>query len=121
MRVLIVDNVTFMRLRLREMLESMGHEVVGEAIDGNEATLKYIRLKPDLVTMDIMLPLKDGIVTTKNIRSMDPQAKILIISSIGEKAKVKAAVRAGAYDVILKPVDEIRFICAVAKTSDHSL
>lgn len=103
------------------MLESMEHNVVGEAVDGNEAILKYDKLKPDLVTMDIMLPFKNGIETTKDIRFMDPQAKILIISSLGEKSTVKAAVGLGAYDFILKPVDETRFISAIARAAGYSL
>ncbi|MEB3103878.1 response regulator [Ferviditalea candida] len=117
MRVFIVEDVAFMRLMLRKILESAGHEVVGEAVDGNDAVNKYIRLKPDLVTMDIMMPFKDGIAATKAIRAMDPQAKILIVSSIGEKAMVKAAVLSGAFDFIIKPVDEVKLLNAVAKAS----
>ncbi len=120
MRVLIVDDNAFMRLRLREILESAGHEVVGEAADGHDAITKYIRLKPNLVTMDLMLPSRDGIMTTKIIRSIDPRAKVLIISAMGQEAMVKEAVRSGACDFIIKPVDENKFLTAVTKVSDNS-
>lgn len=117
MRILIVDDAAFMRMMLRKILESAGHEVVGEAVDGNDAIFKYNELKPDLVTMDITMPQKDGIAATKNIRSADPNAKILITSAMGQSAMVKEAVMSGAFDFIVKPVDEERLLAAVAKAS----
>ncbi|MBP1155712.1 MULTISPECIES: response regulator [unclassified Paenibacillus] len=117
MRVLIVDDAAFMRMTLRKILESAGHEVAGEAVDGDDAILKYNELKPDLVTMDITMPRKDGIAATKAIRSVDPNAKILITSAMGQAAMVKEAVLSGAFDFIVKPVDEDRLLAAVTKAS----
>ncbi|HEY8528513.1 MAG TPA: response regulator [Paenibacillaceae bacterium] len=115
LRVMIVDDAAFMRMVLRRILESAGHEVVGEAADGNEAVEKYVELKPDLVTMDITMPNKDGIEATRVIRAIDPNAKILMTSAMGQEAMVKQAVLSGAYDFVVKPVDEERFLRAVAK------
>lgn len=112
-----MDDAAFMRMMLRKILESAGHEVVGEAVDGNDAISKYTTLKPELVTMDITMPNKDGIEATKAIHAIDPKAKILMTSAMGQEAMVKEAVLSGALDFIVKPVDETRFLTAVANAS----
>lgn len=114
MRVLIVDDATFMRIALRKILEGAGHEVIGEAVDGKDAVKKYAELKPKLVTMDITMPEVDGIAATRAIRTLDPQAKILIISAMGQEHMVQEAILAGAYDFVVKPIDEKRLLQAVA-------
>ncbi|MBW5447347.1 response regulator [Cohnella sp. CFH 77786] len=114
MRVMIVDDAAFMRMMLRRLLEGAGHEVVGEAADGNEAVAKYKRLNPDLVTMDITMPNKDGIAAVKEIRAEDPSAKILMISAMGQETMVRAAILSGAYDFVIKPVEDARFLQAVS-------
>ena len=114
MKVLIVDDAAFMRGMLRKILEAAGHVVVGEAVDGNDAVAKYAELEPDLVTMDITMPNRDGIEATRAIRSEHPKAKILMISAIGEERKVEAAILSGAYDFVIKPIIEERFLKAVS-------
>lgn len=81
--MMIVDDAAFMRMMIRKILESAGHEVAGEAVDGDDAVAQYTILKPDLVTMDITMPNKDGIAATKDIRAIDPNAKILMTSAMG--------------------------------------
>ncbi|CCQ97163.1 Chemotaxis protein CheY [[Clostridium] ultunense Esp] len=117
MRVLIVDDSAFMRIRIRNLLESLGHIVLDEATDGNEAIVKYVELRPDLVTMDITMPNKDGIEATKAIRAYDPKAMILMTSAMGQEGMVKEAILSGAFDFVVKPVDEIRFLNAVSKAA----
>lgn len=114
MRILIADDAAFMRMVLRKLLETAGHEVVGEAANGEQAVLEYKRLKPDLVTMDITMPVMDGIIATKEIRRFDPKAKIIVTSAMGQNAMVKEAIMSGAMDFVVKPVDEDRFLQAVA-------
>ncbi|WP_373229192.1 response regulator [Cohnella sp.] len=114
MRVLIVDDAAFMRMMIRKILETAGHVVVGEAVDGNDAVAKFAELQPDLVTMDITMPNKDGIEATKAIRTEHPKAKILMTSAMGQERMVKDAILSGAYDFVVKPVDEERFLKAVS-------
>ncbi len=115
MKVLIVDDAAFMRMMLHKILESAGHEVVGEAVDGEDAIIKFKELKPDLVTMDITMPNKNGIEATKAIRAIDPSAKILMTSAMGQEAMVREAIMSGAFDFIVKPVDGPRFLNAIDK------
>ena len=115
--MMIVDDAAFMRMMIRKILESAGHEVAGEAVDGDDAVAKYTILKPDLVTMDITMPNKDGIAATKDIRAIDPKAKILMTSAMGQAAMVKEAILSGAFDFVIKPVDEERFLAAVANAA----
>ncbi|GIN19173.1 MAG TPA: response regulator [Bacillus bacterium] len=117
MKILIVDDAAFMRMTLRKMLEEFGHEVIGEAVDGNDAVEKYKELKPDLVTMDITMPNKDGITATKEIKQYDPKAKVLISSAMGQESMVKEAIIAGAVDFIVKPINPQRMMNAVAKAA----
>lgn len=115
MKVLIVDDAAFMRMTLRKILESAGHEVVGEAIDGDDAIVKFLQYKPDLVTMDITMPNKNGIEATRAIRAIDANAKILMTSAMGQESMVREAILAGAFDFIVKPVDGPRFLNAIDK------
>ncbi len=98
MWVLVVDDTAFMRLTLRRTLERFGHEVVGEAADGEEAVQLYQELRPDLVTMDITMPKMDGITAIREIRKIDPRAKIIVCSAMGQKPMVIEALEAGAQD-----------------------
>jgi len=115
LRILIVDDAAFMRMTLKKMLEEFGHEVVGEAVDGNDAIEKYKELQPDLVTMDITMPNKDGITATREIKQFDPKAKVLISSAMGQESMVKDAIMAGASDFIVKPINPQRMMAAVSK------
>lgn len=94
--VLITDDTAFMRMTLRNVIEKNGYEVVGEAANGEEAITLYQELKPDLVTMDITMPKVDGITAIKEIMKIDPQAKIIVCSAMGQKPMVIEALSAGA-------------------------
>lgn len=103
LRVLIVDDAAFMRMMIKDILSKNEYEVVGEAENGIAAIKLYKKLKPDLVTMDIIMPEMNGIEAVKGIISFDPQAKILMVSAMGQQFLVKEAIQAGAKDFIVKP------------------
>lgn len=113
--ILIVDDASFMRMMIKDILTKNGFEVVGEAENGVVAVEKYQELKPDLVIMDITMPEMDGIQAVKEIRSIDPDAKIIMCSAMGQQAMVIEAIQAGAKDFIVKPFQHDRVIEAVKK------
>ena len=102
-RVLIVDDAIFMRRMLRDIFAGDEFEVVGEAKDGVEAVEKYKELRPDLVTMDIVMPFKSGIEATREILAEDPEANIVMCSALGQESLVIEAIDAGAADFVVKP------------------
>ena len=102
-RVLIVDDAAFMRMMLTDILIEKGYEIAAEAEDGEEALRLYKELKPDLVTMDIVMPGAGGIDSLRHILKEDPEAKILIVSALGQQALVKEAIEAGARGFVVKP------------------
>ncbi len=102
-KVLIVDDAAFMRLSLRTILEQNGFDVVGEAENGVVAIDKYKELKPEVVTMDITMPEMDGVQALRAIKSIDSQAKVIMISALGQESHVKEAVMMGAKGFIVKP------------------
>jgi two-component system chemotaxis response regulator CheY len=112
-KVLIVDDTKFMRDILKGILKKKDLEVIGEAANGREALEKYKELKPDLVTMDIIMPEVDGIEAVKNIVAFDPAAKILMCSAMGQQALVIEAIQAGARDFVIKPFQPTRVLEAV--------
>jgi len=102
-RILIVDDTLFMRTLLKNILFSGGHDIVGEAGDGDEAIAKYQELKPDLVTMDVLMPKVNGIEALKGIRAIDPNAKVVMCTAVGQEQMVKLAIKTGAKGYIVKP------------------
>ncbi|MBO4401163.1 MAG: response regulator [Selenomonadaceae bacterium] len=114
-RVLVVDDAAFMRMMVRDILTKNGYEVVGEAENGMKAVEKYNELHPDLTTMDITMPEMDGISAVKAIRKIDPNAKIIMCSAMGQQAMVIEAIQAGARDFIVKPFQADRVLEAVRK------
>lgn len=114
-KVLIVDDAAFMRLTLRTMLERNGFEVVSEAENGAVGVKKYKELKPDIVTMDITMPIMDGIQALKEIRDFDPEAKIVMLSAVGQKPFICEAVVAGAKSFIVKPFNEEHVVKVLSK------
>jgi two-component system, chemotaxis family, chemotaxis protein CheY len=102
-RVLIVDDAVFMRNMIRDILASAGYQVVGEATHGIEAVQRHRELKPDLTTMDIVMPYKNGIEATREIVRGDPSARVVICSALGQEALVMEAIEAGAADYLVKP------------------
>ena len=103
LRILIVDDALFMRNMLRGIFMGAGHEVVGEAANGEEAVERYRTLRPDLVTMDIVMPQRSGIEALKDILSFHPQAQVVMCSALGQETLMAEAVEAGARDFIVKP------------------
>lgn len=116
-KILIVDDAAFMRLTIRTMLEKHGHEVVGEAENGDQGIRKYKELKPDIVTMDITMPDVTGIEALKAIRSFDAKAKIIMLSAMGQESLVREAVMSGAISFIVKPFKEDQLIQTINKVS----
>ncbi len=117
-RILVVDDALFMRQLLNSILTRDGFEVCAEAGTARDAVAKYRQLRPDLVTMDIVMPQMedlDGIGAIREILEFDPDAKILVCSVMGQQSLVMEAIRSGARDFITKPVQPERLISAVKK------
>ncbi len=114
-RILLVDDALFMRTTLRKILEGAHYEVVGEAENGIQAAERYAALKPDVVLMDITMPLCDGIEAAKNIKNADPLACIVMCTALGQQNLVIEALKAGARDYIVKPFDADRVLEGVGK------
>ncbi len=104
-RVLIVDDAAFMRLMLKKIVMVAGHEVVGEAGDGETAVSMFRELSPDLTTLDITMPDKDGIQVLREILSIDPAARVVMCSALGQQAKVVESMKIGARDFVVKPFE----------------
>jgi len=105
-RIMIVDDAAFMRVSIRNILLKNGFEVAGEAENGAVAVQKYFELKPDLVTMDITMPEMNGLEALKAIRAQDSNAKVVMVSALGQEAMVRDAVLSGAKGFIVKPYKE---------------
>ncbi len=113
--VMIVDDAAFMRMSLKKSLQDEGFEVIAEAENGKQAVDKYTSENPDLVTMDITMPEMDGLEAAKNIIDNDSDAKIIMVSAMGQQKMVIEAIEAGAKDFIVKPFDDKRISEAVNK------
>lgn len=114
-RVLIADNSDKMRRIFKELLLNNGYEVAGEAVNGAEAVDLYERLLPDVVAMDVSMPEMDGVEALKRIKAAFPQAKVVMLSSMRQQNKVIEAMRAGADEFIIKPVQEEAAAAALGK------
>ncbi len=114
-KILIVDDAKFMRMTLSNILKKANHEIVGEGENGREAVELYQMLKPDIVTLDITMPVMNGIEAVKAIKQVDENAKIIMCSAMGQQKMVVEAIEAGAIDFIVKPFEESRVIEAVAR------
>lgn len=117
-KILIVDDAIFMRKMLSDILVKDGHEIVGEAENAKEAVNLYKKLKPDVVTLDIIMPDVEGVDALKAIReitSEDPQARILMVSAMGQQETVVEAIQAGAKDFIVKPFQPSNVTSAVKR------
>src|SRR5262245_58060192 len=115
--VLIVDDVAFVRKTLAAIFADAHYQVVGEAADGMEALNLYAQLRPDVVTMDIVMPQMSGIDATRKILKLHKEAKVVIISAMGQENLVMEAINVGAKDYILKPFTAEEVI----RTIDHAL
>src|SRR5688572_6551858 len=114
-RVLVVDDAVFMRKMVTDALAGGGHEVVGEVANGQEAVERYQELKPEVTTLDITMPEMDGISALKAILDLDPGARVVMCSALGQESKVLEAVKAGARDFVVKPFQPERVLEAVGK------
>lgn len=111
-RILVVDDAHFMRMQCSKVLRSDGHEVL-EAADGSEAVQRYEESDPDLVLMDVTMPVMDGIEAVKTIKQASPQARIIMVSATGQQSMVMSAIEAGALDFVIKPFQPQRLLEAV--------
>ena len=114
-RILVVDDAAFMRKMVSDALTKGGHEVVGEAGNGLEAVAQYQSLKPEVTTLDITMPEKDGLAALKEIIALDPAARVIMCSALGQESKVLESIKAGARDFVVKPFQADRVIEAVGK------
>lgn len=117
MKVLIVDDTTFMRTTIRRILEQQNIQDIYEAENGLEALTKYKILRPDLVIMDISMPVMDGIESVRLIKAFDLKANVIICSLQGQKANVMEAIKAGARSFLVKPVKADKLLAEIAKLS----
>jgi two-component system chemotaxis response regulator CheY len=105
-RVLIVDDALIVRKRIRDIAEQAGWQVAGEAKTGREAVSMYQQVRPDLVTLDIVMPEMDGVEALQQVIEFDAQAKVVMVSAVNQKEKLSQCIRAGAIDFIVKPFEK---------------
>jgi len=113
--ILIVDDAAFMRQMLKDIVTRGGHIVVCEAENGLVAVEKYKIFKPDLVTLDVTMPEMDGIEALKRIRTLNPDAEVIMCSAIGQQYMIVQAIQAGAKDFIAKPFQQERVLESISK------
>ena len=114
-RVLIVDDLSFIKLLIRDTLEKTGFEVVGEASNGLEAIDLYKKIHPDVVLMDITMPRMDGIQALQEIVKYDKNAKVIMCSALGQQKLIIQSIQYGAKDFIVKPFKQERIVGAIKK------
>ena len=114
-RVLVVDDAAFMRKMVSDALTKGGHEVVGEAGNGVEAVARYQELRPEVTTLDITMPEKDGLAALREIIAIDPAARVIMCSALGQESKVLESIKLGARDFVVKPFQADRVNEAVGK------
>ena len=120
MRILVADDASFMRQMIRDIIEPEGFEVLGEAADGVEVIEKFKELDPDLVMLDIVMPRKSGMDAVRELVALDPSAKIVMCSALGQEALVMEAMQAGARDFIVKPFKPDAVIATLKKVLEKS-
>jgi two-component system, chemotaxis family, chemotaxis protein CheY len=116
--VLIVDDLAFIKIVLRDIIEKAGFRVVGEASNGEQAISMYQDKRPDVVLMDITMPGMDGITALKKIREIDQEARVIICSALGQQQLIVQAIQLGAKDFIVKPFQPQRVVSALKKALD---
>jgi len=114
-RLLIADDALIMRMRIRDLAREAGWEVVGEAANGVECVERWTALRPDLVTLDIVMPEMDGVEALRAIRATDPSARIVMVSALDQKSKLSECIRLGALDFVVKPFDRERLLGLLRK------
>jgi two-component system chemotaxis response regulator CheY len=114
-RLLVVDDALLMRKMIRDVAAEAGWEVAGEARNGAEAVELYHRLRPDLVTMDVVMPEMSGLEALRKIRAVDPDAQVVMVTALDQKQTLMESIRDGAIDFIVKPFDRSRVISLLTK------
>jgi two-component system chemotaxis response regulator CheY len=114
-RVLVVDDAAVMRKMVTDALSGGGHEIVGEAANGAEAVQRFQELRPDVMTLDITMPEKDGLTALREIIAVDPGAKVVMCSALGQESKVLESIKLGAKDFVVKPFQADRVLSAIEK------
>ena len=114
-RLLVVDDALFMRKMICGVAAEAGWLVVGEAGDGSEAVALYQELRPDLVTMDLVMPVMGGLEALRQIRALDPDAKVIIVTALDQKQALMESIRDGAIDFIVKPFERERVLNLLVK------
>jgi two-component system chemotaxis response regulator CheY len=114
-RVLVVDDAAFMRKVLTDALAQGGHDVVGEAANGVEAVAQFQALNPDVTTLDITMPEKDGLEALREILAANPGARVIMCSALGQESKVIESIQLGAKDFVVKPFQPAQLLEAVGK------
>jgi two-component system chemotaxis response regulator CheY len=114
-RLLVTDDALIMRMRIRDIAREAGWEVVGEAGNGRECVERYAALRPDLVTLDIVMPEMDGVEALRALRASDPSARVVMVSALDQKSKLSECIRLGALDFLVKPFDKERLVALLAK------
>lgn len=112
--ILVVDDAAFMRMMIRDILAKEGY-TIHEAVNGRDAIEKYDEVRPDLVTMDITMPEMNGIEALNEIRGMDPKARVLMVSAMGQQKMIVEALEAGAMDFLVKPFQPTKVLETVKK------
>jgi len=113
-KIMIVDDAEFLRVRVTKLLKGDGHDVV-EAENGMKAIEVYAAEKPDAVLMDITMPDMDGLAALKEIRAADGEAKVVMLTALGQESVVLDAIKAGAKDFVVKPFEPDRVLAAIEK------
>ena len=116
-KILIVDDSRTSRKVLRGILEEGGHEVVDEAVNGQEGVQKFQACKPDIVTMDITMPVLDGMEALKMIKALKPDMKVVMVTAAGQKNKMIDCIKLGANEFLTKPFDKEEIISVINKLS----
>lgn len=114
-RVLVVDDLPFMRTLVRDILTGAGMEVVAEAEDGRQGLKAYLATEPDVVLLDIAMPVMDGLTTLRKLKQLDRRARVVMCSALGEQEMIIRAIQLGARDFVIKPFRPERVISAVSK------
>lgn len=114
-KILLVDDAIVVRIMLKEILTPLGYEVVAEAKNGKEAAEMYAEFKPDIVTMDIIMPIVDGLEGLEAIMKLNPKAKVVMLTAVGQERAIQKAAELGAKGFIMKPYNDKEVVEAIEK------